>query len=58
MAIVLLTEDFSLVPRLFVGAPVVAVIIMRLPVVSAALKQVKVLSESANYFARLKNVSH
>ena len=37
MAVFLLTEDFSLVPGLLVGAPVVAAIIMRLPVVAAAL---------------------
>ena len=42
VAVFLLAESFSLVPRLGVGAPVVAVVIMRLPVVSAALKKVKV----------------
>ena len=36
VTVFLLAESFSLVPRLGVGAPVVAVIIMRLPVVSAA----------------------
>ena len=39
VAVFLLAESFSLVPRLGVGAPVVAVVIMRLPVVSAALKK-------------------
>ena len=37
VAVFLLTEDFSLVPGFLVGAPVVAAIIMPLPVVAAAL---------------------
>ena len=39
VAVFLLAESFSLVPRLGVGAPVVAAVIKSLPVVDAALKK-------------------